>query len=364
VDNHNRGWDDKYTALASLGERRLVADVLADRYKTTQSFGDDCAVIPELPSWPFELVATTDPCPEPLVALLGFDDRMYWQGWLLATINLSDLAAAGAVPLGLLVSYLLPEGTRLSEFRRLIDGVDDCCREHDCAVIGGNLGDAASVQLTATAIGACRSGRRLSRRGASPGDALLLVGAPGYLWSTALLKEGYAGLDPASERAVFDRALRPMAQLRAGQLLAARDDVHAAIDISDGLYPSVQSLCSLSDVGAVIVADAPVLDPLPLEVCRQADVDPFAMVQLWGDWTLLVAVDSGAAPEIAAELRAAGVGCATIGHVLSEPGTFLDRAGQRARWRGVDAERFTESSWSKTKLRDYLTGLIQPGPRG
>ncbi len=359
MDNHNRAWDDGDTALASVGERRLVADVLGARYKATRSFGDDCAVVPELPSWPFELVATTDPCPEPLVALLGFDDRWYYQGWLLATINLSDLAAAGAKPLGLLVSYLLPEGMRLSEFRRLMDGVDDCCREHGCAVLGGNLGDAPSVQLTATALGACPSGRRLSRRGAHPGDALLLVGSPGYLWSTALMKEGYAELDPASKGAVFDRALRPMAQLRAGQLLAAGGDVHAAIDISDGLYPSVQSLCSLGGVGAAIDADAPVLDPLPLEVCRQADVDPFAVVQLWGDWTLLVAVDGGAETEVAAELQAAGVGCAFIGRILSEPGTFLDRADQRTEWRGVDAERFTESSWSKTKIRGYLTGLIQ-----
>jgi thiamine-monophosphate kinase len=238
--------------------------------------------------------------------------------------------------------------------------VDDCCREHHCAVIGGNLGDAASVQLTATALGACRSGRRLSRRGAHPGDALLLVGSPGYLWSAALLKQGHAVLDAASEREVFDRAVRPIAQLRAGQLLAARDDVHAAIDISDGLYPSVQSLCSLGGVGAAIDADAAVLDPLPLEVCRQADVDPFAMAQLWGDWTLLVAVDGGAEKTVAAELRAAGIGSATIGRVLSGSGTFLDRAGQRTNWRGVDAERFTESSWRNGKLRDYLTGLTQP----
>jgi len=62
-----------------------------------------------LPAWPFELVATTDPCPEPLVFSLGYTD-LYYQGWLLATINFSDLAAAGAEPLGLLVSYLRSEG--------------------------------------------------------------------------------------------------------------------------------------------------------------------------------------------------------------------------------------------------------------
>jgi thiamine-monophosphate kinase len=357
MDDDVLSWDDTDPPLARLGERRLVTEVLASRYKATASFGDDCAVVPELPSGAFELVATTDPCPEPLVGLLDFEDLDYYQGWLLATINLSDLAAAGAAPLGLLVSYQLPEGMRLSEFTQLMDGVDDCCAAHGCSVIGGNLTDAPAVQLTATALGACASGRRLSRRGAQPGDALLLVGSPGYLWSAALLKLGYAQLDSDSEGRVFERALRPMAQVRAGQLLAARDDVHAAIDISDGLYPSVESLCARSRVGAVIMPDAPVLDALPLEVCSQAGVDPFAMVQLWGDWTLLIAVESSKAAEITQAVRSAGIGCALIGHAQSDPGVFLDQSGQLSRWHGRDAERFTESSWNKAKLRDYITGL-------
>lgn len=360
MDDDVLPWDDADPPLARLGERRLVTEVLGSRYKATASFGDDCAVVPELPSGAFDLVATTDPCPEPLVGLLGFDDLAYYQGWLLATINLSDLAAAGAAPLGLLVSYLLPEGMRLSEFTRLMDGVDDCCAAHGCAVIGGNLTDAPTVQLTATALGACASGKRLSRRGAHPGDALLLVGSPGYLWSTALLKLGYSQLDSDSESALFERALRPMAQVRTGQLLAARDDVHAAIDISDGLYPSVESLCSRSRVGAVIMPDTPVLDPLPLEVCNQAGVDPFAMVQLWGDWTLLIAVERSMETEIAQAVRNVGVGCALIGYTRTEPGIFLGQSGRLSRWHGRDAERFTESSWNKAKLRDYITGLVRP----
>src|SRR6266567_911696 len=107
-------------ALASLGERRLVSQVLGRRYGAMAWFGDDCAVIPQLPSRPFELVATTDPGPEPL---------------------------------GLLVSYLLPEGLPVSDFERLMDGVDDSCRAHGSAVIGGNLGDAPFTQLSATALG-------------------------------------------------------------------------------------------------------------------------------------------------------------------------------------------------------------------
>jgi len=348
-------------ALASLGERQLVSQVLGPRYHGVASFGDDCAVVPELPAWPFELVATTDPCPEPLVFSLGYTD-LYYQGWLLATINFSDLAAAGAEPLGLLVSYLLPEGLLISDFERLLDGVDESSREHGSKVIGGNLGDASSTQLSATALGACHHGHRMSRRGARAGDSLVLVGAPGYLWSTALLKQGYARLNDADETAVCERALRPVAQLQAGRMLAQRHEVHAAIDISDGLYPSVEALCSTNRVGAVIFPDAPVLDPLPLEVCRQANVDPFAMVQLWGDWTLLVAVEAKAVPAVLNDLRSADIACHEIGSLRPGDDICVNRGGTLSRWSGVDAERFTESSWSRTKLRDYLSGLVPPGP--
>jgi thiamine-monophosphate kinase len=253
----------------------------------------------------------------------------------------------------LLVSYLLPDGLPVSDFERLMDGVDDSCRAHGSAVIGGNLGDAPFIQLSATALGACEQGRRLSRRGARAGDSLLLVGSPGYLWSTALLKQGYARLDSADEQAVCDRALRPVGQVQAGRLLARTRGVHAAIDISDGLYPSVESLCALNQVGV-----APVLDPLPLEVCRQANVDPFAMMQLWGDWTLLIAVDGSEATAVCDALQSAGLPGHEIGQFRPGADICVERDGKLTAWSGVDAERFTESSWRSSKLRDYLSELV------
>lgn len=350
---------ERGSSLGNYGERRLVAELLEDRYRDTASFGDDSAVIPALPSWPYELVATTDPCPEPLVASLGWDD-FYYHGWLLGTINFSDLAAAGAEPLGLLVSYLLPEGLAVDDFIRIMDGVDACARRHGTQVIGGNLGDGPSVQLTGTAIGACDAGKRLSRKGASAGDALLLVGSPGYLWSAALVRQGYAKMMPAADTVpVFKRALEPVAQVAAGRLLSQTGLARAAIDVSDGLYPSVQALCHANGLGAVIDADADILDDLPREICAMAGVDPFAMTQLWGDWTLLVATREQDAEQAIESLRAVDVACHRIGWLQSAGGTQLSRAGQLSPWRGKDAERFTGSSWGRSKLSDYIAELVQ-----
>jgi thiamine-monophosphate kinase len=355
--------DRRDRLLGQVGERKLVAEVLGHRYNRTLSFGDDCAVVPELPAQPFELVATTDPCPEPLVASLALEwQDLYYQGWLLGTINFSDLAAAGAEPLGLMVSYLLPGELTVGDFERLMDGVDECCAKHGSQIIGGNVGDGHPIQLTATAIGACRAGRRMGRHGAVAGDSILLVGSPGYLWSAALLKRGYAQLPATEAQLVYERALRPVAQLAAGRALAEAGLAHAAIDVSDGLYPSVEALCAMNRIGAVVDADVPILDALPREVCQQAKVDPFAMAQLWGDWTLVVAVDGGAARQVISMLDAIGVPCREIGSFREGGQSLLRRDGELITWSGVDAERFTESSWNRSKLSDYLAGLVGSAP--
>ena len=110
--------------LGDLGERRIIAELLAPRYAHGGGrFGDDCASL-SLTDIPHgHLVMTTDPCPPPMAAQLGFNDP-YYRGWLLATINLSDLAAAGAEPLGLLTSLQLPASTTIADFERLLDGID------------------------------------------------------------------------------------------------------------------------------------------------------------------------------------------------------------------------------------------------
>lgn len=97
---------DQMTTLEEIGERRLVKEYLTPRYgEAVPNFGDDAAIFP-----PFErgvVVATTDPCPEPAATLIG-DQRPELFGHLLATINLSDLAAVGAEPLGMLISLETP----------------------------------------------------------------------------------------------------------------------------------------------------------------------------------------------------------------------------------------------------------------
>ncbi|HEX3650357.1 MAG TPA: thiamine-phosphate kinase [Pseudonocardiaceae bacterium] len=337
-------------SLGDLGERAILADVLAPRYRDVTGFGDDCAVL-GLPTGAGELVATTDSCPAPLVAQLG-DIDPYHAGWLLVTINLSDLAAAGASPLGLVVNYTLPADTPVADFRRLLAGVDDCAAEHQTRVVGGDLRD-GPTQLSATAVGQCAQGCRLGRRGAAVGDQLLLVGSPGYLWAEALLAEGRVTLPPDDAALLAKRARRPKAQLVAGRLLAEAGFGRAAMDVSDGLFASVRALCEVNGVGARMTGDVR-LDPVPAAVCRQAGVRPFDLAATWGDWCLLVAVRPRDVEMAQAKLAANSCTSQVVGELVADNEIMLDTVP----WQGMAQERFSTRSWHGGDLAGWLAAML------
>lgn len=344
--------------LGDLGERAILDSVLRPRYGGVRGFGDDCAVldaVTELPGG--ELVATTDSCPTPLVSILGERD-LYYAGWLLATINLSDLAAAGATPLGLVVNYTLPGETTVGQFRRLLDGVDDCAASHGTRVVGGDLRDGPVRQLSATAIGRCVPDGRLGRTGASAGDRLLLIGSPGYLWAYALLAGGQASLPDSAVAEIRSRACRPQAQVAAGRILATGGLARAAMDVSDGLYPTVRTLCEANGLGATITTGIR-LDDAVADVCDQAGLTPFDLAQAWGDWTLVAAVRPQDLAVAEKSLLEEGVAVHEIGTLVSPAEGLRLRDGDTVSpWRGIAQERFSASSWHGGELPRLITEVL------
>ncbi|MEU0790017.1 thiamine-phosphate kinase [Amycolatopsis sp. NPDC005961] len=334
--------------LGDLGERGIQEKVLRPRYGSTEGFGDDSAFLAKVDR-PSELVATTDSCPTPVVDLLREPD-LYHAGWLLATINLSDLAAAGAEPLGLVVNYTLPKTTTVVAFERLLDGVDDCCRAHGTKVAGGDLRD-GSPQLTATAIGRCAPGSRLRRSGAKAGDHLMLVGSPGYLWAAALLETGRATLPKAARDEIWDRACRPTAQLKAGRTLAEAGHVRTAMDVSDGLFATVRTLCEANGLGAVVTGEFALDEPVAA-VAAQCGVRAFDLAETWGDWGLVVVAED--AGQVRKTLAEEDIPVQEIGTLTAD--TAITKG--TAPWQGIAQERFSTSSWHGGELSTLVTEVL------
>jgi len=285
--------------LGELGEQRIIEELLRPRYSRHGGvFGDDCAWLPTLGAGnDAVLVATTDPCPEPMAIMLGFQDYYYY-GWLLGTINLSDLAAAGALPLGVLSSLILPSETRVGDFVRLLDGLDECCRSVGTEVIGGNLKEGSKVDLTGAAIGICEGNPPLRRVGSRQGDQVGVVGDLGSFWAGVLSVQRGLSISQSERASLLKNVLTPEPKVRVGKRLRELGLVSASIDNSDGLFPSLRALSQANRVGIELDFREVEFQSGVAAVANALRVSPVRLALGWGDWQLIVTFREGEARRI------------------------------------------------------------------
>ncbi|HET7317069.1 MAG TPA: thiamine-phosphate kinase [Sphingomicrobium sp.] len=204
-------------------------------------------------------------------------------GWKLVAVNLSDLAAKGAMPVGAVLSFTLSD----SDWDRgILDGIEAACESYGLPVIGGDtiaLPEGAPRIYGLTAIG--RAGDKTpSRSGGNPSDRL---------WVAGTLGDSAAGLAQLEAKAsatgpLVDIYRRPIPLLEMGQALAAH--ASAMMDVSDGLLVDLQRLCAASGCGAEVD-----LDSLPLSAAFVAERGPGRPERLFAatggdDYALLTAL--------------------------------------------------------------------------
>lgn len=242
-----------------------------------RGFADDAAVI-ELGSQ--ALVLTHDMMVEGRHWLAGQD--MADVAWKLVAVNLSDLAAKGAEPLGVLLGHTLGAGDD-----RFVHGLHEVLGNYGVSLLGGDTvaGDGART-LGCTAIGRATHRPVPDRRGARPGDAIYVTGSLGAAMLGFEALRDKTGTDSTAYR-------RPVPLLAAGQALAPQ--VTAMMDISDGLLLDTCRMAEASDVTVELdLAAIPVADPARRDECLR-----------WGDDYQLLFT---AAPQVALPLPAHRIG--------------------------------------------------------
>jgi len=345
--------------LGDLGERRIVAELLAPRYAGGGGrFGDDCASLPIPPALDGHLVVTTDPCPPPMAAHLGFEDP-YYRGWLVATLNLSDLAAAGAEPLGLLTSLQLPATTTIAAFERLLDGIDECCQQQGTRVLGGNLKETPQLDIGATAFGVCDTAP-MTRSGARVGDAVIALGEIGSFWAGVLgVQRGLLARDVSSP--LLKNVLTPQPKIAAGLACRRASALTACMDNSDGLYPSLLQLAAASAVKVVVDGDSLTYSPGVAEIARDLNTEPLRLALGWGDWQLIGTCTPDALDALGQIASASHTELHQIGRVETGTGVQLEFAGRRGLLLPLDSQRFATDSWFSAGLDAYVD-LLLGGP--
>jgi len=178
----------------------------------------------------------------------------------LLRVNLSDLAAMGAEPIGYLLALALPVRCDEAWAEAFARGLAADQERFGIGLLGGDtVSTPDRPVLSLTALGRVPAGRALLRRGARPGDGIWVSGTLGDAAIGLRILRGLAV--PDEEAAPFvDRYRLPRPRLALGKAL--RGLAHAAIDISDGLVADLGHICSASGVGAVVEAERLPVHPL------------------------------------------------------------------------------------------------------
>ncbi|QGM98651.1 thiamine-phosphate kinase [Methylocystis parvus] len=169
-------------------------------------------------------------------------------------VNLSDLAAKGATPIGFLLSLALPADWTNDWLRAFASGLSEDAQVYAAPLIGGDT-TATPGPLTISIAALGRTPRFVPRTGARPGDAIYVSGTIGDAALGLALRRDpslAARLSPASRAHLLDRYLLPRPRLDLAPMLRAH--ANAAMDVSDGLAGDLAKLCRASGVGAVVEA--------------------------------------------------------------------------------------------------------------
>lgn len=304
--------------------------------------GDDAAILPAVPgSGPF--AATTDSQVEGVHFVPGLDPAVLARRLL--AVNLSDLAAMGAVPAYALLALSAAPGF---DHRRFFRAFVAACQQYEVTLAGGDLatspgGTVATLTLLGTRQVPLMTSGWLSRSGAQPGQDLWLGGTVGESAAGQRLVArgarmrgarvdlpqlftGSRGLLAAARRAVR-RHLSPTPQLALGAWLARQSAVGgvAALDISDGVARDLHRLCRESRAGAeVVIEQLPLADRFH-ELCDRLGEEPLALALAGGeDYVLLFTLPRGTEPPESFR-------CQPIGKITGRTGVFAIHRGSSRR---------------------------------
>lgn len=319
----------------SLGEFDLI-----DRYflrpagtgpqRAVVGNGDDCAVIAPAPG--MQIALSTDTLVEGRHFLSTVDPVKL--GHKALAVNLSDLAACGARPLGFTLALTLPrvDPVWLAGFSQGLLALAD---QHDCELIGGDT-TAGPLTIGITVLGEVPAGGALLRSGARPGQQLWVSGQPG---EARLALEAFRGtLNPPLDAAAFEaaRARMECPTPRVALGLALRGLATAAIDVSDGLLGDLAHLLRRSRVGVQL--DLQALPVSALLQTRPAAEQLDCVLAGGDDYELLFTASADQAPAVRQAAAQAGVAVTCIGLIDATPGLRLQQGGQDVpnRWTSFD----------------------------
>ena len=303
-------------------EDRLIAKYFKPLATDPGAFGlvDDAAAVTPPPGC--DLVLKTDA----IIGGIHFfpDDPADAVAQKALRVNISDLAAKGAKPLGCLLSLGMPAGISESWLAAFSSGLGSDIVRFGCPLFGGDtVRTPDAIMVSVAVIGTVPTGKMVRRAGANPGDRIFVTGSIGdAALGLSLRQDGAAAarwnLTNAENDFLAQRYLIPEPRIAIAR--AVREFASAAMDVSDGLAGDLQKLCRASGVSAEIETAS---IPLSSAVQKVLGTEP-AVIELiltnGDDYEVLATVPPGRLSAFRAAADKAGIAVFDIGVISAGEG--------------------------------------------
>ncbi len=311
------------------GEDALIARYFRPLATDPGSFGldDDAAA---LKPGGDDVVVTTDAIVEGVHFLP--DDPPDTVARKALRVNLSDLAAKGAVPAGFVLTLALRK-VEEAWLKPFAAALGDDAAQFKCPLLGGDtVSTPGPMMVSVTAFGRVPPGQMVHRSGARPGDRVMVTGTIGdAALGLAVLKGGKvhaAATNPTARDALVGRYRVPQPRVALAEIV--RSHANAAMDLSDGLAGDLAKLCGVSGVSARIDLESIPLSEVARDLVSRGVVGLETLIAGGDDYEILCAIPENRIEAFAEAAKRAGVPASSIGTVVAGSTTpkFIDGQGR------------------------------------
>lgn len=280
--------------------------------------GEDCAVIALKEDEVF--VMSTDPVTGTAVDI----------GSLSVHITVNDIASAGAEPVGVMLSVLLPETIEEEEIRAMMQQVEETCAKLGIQAIGGHTEVTRAVNqpiITVTGIGKVKRGKLVTTGGARPGNDIVVTKWLGLEGTSIIAKEKEKELSDRfspgflREAQQFDRYLSVVPEAA----VAVKSGVTAMHDVTEGgIFGALWELAEASGVGLEIDLLKLPIRQETVELCEYFGLNPYELIS---SGSMLMASANGY--DLARALEQAGILAAVVGKATAGNDRLIWNGGEK-----------------------------------
>jgi thiamine-monophosphate kinase len=297
--------------LKDLGEKRILSEIvlpLINPKNDKMLAGDDCAVI-NVGTDQF-ICTSTDRVPSDLISFkLGIIDY-YGLGYYLAILNISDVAASGATPTGLLLNFAFPGDFSIIDFKNIFKGVQEACKDYKCEILGGDLSNSSEINLVATSIGVCNNYQPLYRTGCKNNDTVYCSDFIGltptaFLYFLTAKPKGLL-LSEKEEELLKRQFSKPKARIAFSKLLTLvnKEYTITCMDNTDGIFQSLFEICQLNNISMKLYSEKLPIHEISYKLSEMLVMDIYDIIFAAGaDFQLVGTIDENAPDTMKEKLK-------------------------------------------------------------